>query len=528
MSGTGSAGNRRPGLRLAAARVSRVGPSLAAALALALVRIVAPSAAGLTGGAASAHGETVESQPAPGAVLDRAPAEVELRFTAALGEGSAIEVLDAGFQAVEAGETRIDPTDPERMRVSLPPLPPGDYTVQWLAVDARDRHRTQGSYAFTLRPAGGGLPGPGAGLGSALGYGLGALVLILLLALGPILRRRARSGAPSGLGWRRLRLVCLLPGLILGACRFESPTPAVETVREARAWPLDPSAETTRDAEGLAAEGSAGPEAEDAGEPAAAGLQVVIASTDLAQGRERFAFGLLDGAGELLPGATVQLHWFFLAGQGAEPAGEAEAIWYPSTLPGAGLYVASADFDRPGVWGAEFEIRLPDGSRPAPQRLRFPVSQVPASPGLGEPAPPTENRTLADGLDIAALTSDPAPDPDLYRMTVDAAAASGRPTVLVFATPAFCQTRLCGPVVDEIKALKADYGDRANFIHIEVYQRFEPLEFADEMADWGLSTEPWVFVLDHEGRVAARLEGSVTRAELEPILAGLLGESPPG
>ena len=524
MSGTGPAGNRRPGLRFAASRVLPVALSLALSVALTIANLASDEV--------SAHGETVESRPAPGAVLEIAPAEVELRLTAALGEGSAIQVLDAGFQRVEAGETRLDPVDPERMRVPLPPLPAGDYTVQWMAVDAEDGHRTQGSYAFTLQPAVGGPPGPGIGLGAGLGYGLGALVLILLLALGPIRRRRmARAGLPSGRRWGRFSLACLLPGLILVACRFEAPSPAAETALDAPAWPLDPSAAPGRDADVVATEGvvegATGTEAGAAAvDPAAVGLQVAIASTDLALGRERFAFGLLDGAGELLPGATVHLRWFFLAGQGAEPAGEAEATWYPSTLSGAGLYVALADFDRPGVWGAELEIQLPDGSRPAPQRLRFPVSQIPAAPALGELAPPTDNRTLADVTDITALTSDPAPDPDLYRMTVDAAAASGRPTVLAFATPAFCQTRLCGPVIDEIKALKADYGDRANFIHIEVYQRFEPLEFADEMADWGLSTEPWVFVLDREGRVAARLEGSVTRAELEPILAGLLAEAP--
>jgi hypothetical protein len=73
--------------------------------------------------------------------------------------------------------------------------------------------------------------------------------------------------------------------------------------------------------------------------------------------------------------------------------------------------------------------------------------------------------------------------------------------------------------MDEVKALKARWGDRFNFIHVEVYQSFDPLVYADAMAAWGLATEPWVFVLDADGRVAERLEGSATAAEIEPILA---------
>ncbi len=263
----------------------------------------------------------------------------------------------------------------------------------------------------------------------------------------------------------------------------------------------------------------------------AAGLQVVIASTDLAVGRERVALGILDGSGAILPDARVGIRWFFLDGEEARPAGESEAIWYPSSLPGAGLYVTWFDFDRAGVWGAEIQIGLPESSGlaedPPPQRIRFPVSLESAAPALGEPAPATRGRSLQTEADIGALTSDPDPDPDLYRLTVDEAVHSGRPTVLVFATPGFCQTRICGPVLEEIKALKADWQDRVDFVHVEVYQDFEPLTFADAMEDWGLSTEPWVFVIDAEGRVAARLEGSSTRAELEPILTRVVaGEQP--
>lgn len=262
-------------------------------------------------------------------------------------------------------------------------------------------------------------------------------------------------------------------------------------------------------------------------------LQVAIASSDLAVGQERFAFALLDENGGLIPEATVSLSFFKLEGEIAEPAGDAEARFFPSKLEEAGLYVVYVEFDRAGMWGAEIRASLADGSQPSPQRVRFNVAQIPAGPAVGEKAPRSENRTIA-GLDpdsteafevLAEITSDPNPDPELYALSVAEAVETGRPSAVLFATPAYCQSRICGPVMDEFKDLKAEFGDRINFLHIEVVADFETGGYVPEMQEWGLATEPWVFVLDPEGRVAARLEGSATQAEIAPILAGLL-ESP--
>jgi hypothetical protein len=258
-------------------------------------------------------------------------------------------------------------------------------------------------------------------------------------------------------------------------------------------------------------------------EAAAGAIQVALVNSDLAVGPERFAFAILDAAGALIADADVEVTFFRLDGETADPVSTGRATFYPAVLEPAGLYVVHADFDSAGPWGAEIEPTLPDGSQPTPQRVRFEVAEDPAAPAVGERPPPTANRTLDDVDDIAALTSDPQPDPDLYRLTVDEAAASGRPTVVVFATPAYCQSQICGPVLDEVKHVKAAWGDRVNFIHIEVYQDFEALTLADEMAAWGLKTEPWVFVLDAEGRVAERMEASVTAAELEPVLERVAG-----
>lgn len=259
---------------------------------------------------------------------------------------------------------------------------------------------------------------------------------------------------------------------------------------------------------------------------AARPVQIALASTDLAVGRERFAFSILTPSGSLIQYAAASITFLDLDGANATPIATAVATYYPARLEAAGLYVAQVTFSKPGPWGAEITANLVDGHQILPQRVRFQVQANPKAVGTGALPPPTANRTLATQPDIHQLSSDPSPDTDFYRLTVDEAAASGKPTVIVFATPGHCSSRICGPVLDEVKAVKAAMGDTVNFIHIEVYEQFDPLVPAGEMATWGLTTEPWVYVLGADGRVAERLEGSVTAAELGPILRRMIEPAP--
>jgi len=99
-----------------------------------------------------------------------------------------------------------------------------------------------------------------------------------------------------------------------------------------------------------------------------------------------------------------------------------------------------------------------------------------------------------------------------------------KPTVLLFATPQLCQSRVCGPVVDVAEQLKRTYGDRVQFIHQEV--------FVDNTVDKGLRpplrafalrTEPWLFAVDARGRIATRLEGSFGFDAMERAIKSALG-----
>jgi hypothetical protein len=87
------------------------------------------------------------------------------------------------------------------------------------------------------------------------------------------------------------------------------------------------------------------------------------------------------------------------------------------------------------------------------------------------------------------------------------------PFVLAFATPKFCASRTCGPTVDVVDEVRRETGVRA--IHVEVYEDNDPDKGVNRwMEEWKLPTEPWVFVIDEAGRIAAKFEGSVSVDEL--------------
>ena len=121
----------------------------------------------------------------------------------------------------------------------------------------------------------------------------------------------------------------------------------------------------------------------------------------------------------------------------------------------------------------------------------------------------------------------PDPDPDLYAKTIAEALDEGIPLVVSFATPAYCKTATCGPQLDTLKQLKTTHSERVNFIHVEVYDNppeiresgISVAKLSPTLAEWGLPTEPWTFVIDAEGIVRAKYEGSSALRSWKRLLA---------
>lgn len=237
----------------------------------------------------------------------------------------------------------------------------------------------------------------------------------------------------------------------------------------------------------------------------------LITTAELSVGSNRFAFGLLK-AQALLDGADVLVRVYDIDVTEARLAAEIEAPYYlvqavkraqavhrhadgKRHVHGAdtdvrGLYVTSLTFARPGPWGVELLVREADQ---APEAVRFTVMVLgaPQTPAVGLPAPHGRRE-------------------------------DGRPQLIVFATPQFCATRMCGPVLDVVETLRPAYGKRIVFTHQEIWDDFASQQTYPAVAQWGLRTEPWIFVVDGNGIVRGRFEGLVTVRELEAAVQQVL------
>lgn len=254
-----------------------------------------------------------------------------------------------------------------------------------------------------------------------------------------------------------------------------------------------------------------------------ADLTPVLASSELALGRNRFAIGLIDPQNQPITSGQVHLEFFKLNGQTAEKRSEADADFRALELQNRGIWVAGANFDATGPWGAQVTL-TPDGAAAKVARLNFQVRDKFSAPGYGDPAPRSLSLTMQDvGGDASKLCTH-QPACGLHDVSIaDALQSAAKPLVVAFATPAFCTSALCGPELDTILTLRDAYAGRVNFIHVEIYQYpFEQQHTAKTVDEWHLPSEPWVFMVDRDGVVRDRFEGSAPRLEIEPSVQALV------
>jgi len=246
-------------------------------------------------------------------------------------------------------------------------------------------------------------------------------------------------------------------------------------------------------------------------------IKLGLATSVYTPGSNRLAFGMLDQANAFVYGKTAvylartpdgrALGPFpapadplvveppFRSRGAADPSGEIAAIYNAQVdLPRAGRwYVLGVTRSQGKIFGASSVIEA------------TPTDPIPA---VGEQAPRVQTETLASaGGDIESIDTRVPPsgmhEADFREVLGE------KPVALLFATPRLCQTRVCGPVVDIAAQMKREYGDRMEFIHQEVYVDNDVAKgLRPPLKAFELSTEPWLFTIDAEGRVAARLEGS--------------------
>jgi hypothetical protein len=237
-----------------------------------------------------------------------------------------------------------------------------------------------------------------------------------------------------------------------------------------------------------------------------------IVSMDLYASPEpqRFAFALLAKEGY----ASGKPARVAIAPPGRSPTTFVPAVARAKGLPDfRGVYTVMAKLDRAGIWRGVLDY---EGKQ---TRFVFQVAAKPASPIAGGPAPRAASPTTLDPMGVHPICTR-VPVCPLHTKSLKSIVGQGRPVAVMFATPARCQTRYCGPVLDTMLPLVKHY-EQIDFVHVEIYKNNETTDVIPTVAAWGLGGEPWLFGIDGKGIVTARLDGAFDGTEMQALLDDL-------
>jgi len=249
-------------------------------------------------------------------------------------------------------------------------------------------------------------------------------------------------------------------------------------------------------------------------------------------GENRYPFGVFTKANEQVDDADVALYFAKEEGKGPVigplPA-QVTSLEVKAAYRAAGedpdqaknVYVVpKVDFNRKGPWVAIAMLKGKDGLEAS--RVPSPVVGGAKVPQVGEKAPLIHTPTASDvGGDLSKIDTR-VPHDQMHE--VDYADVYGKePIVLVFATPALCQSRVCGPVVDVAQQVVDEYKDKADFIHMEVYNDNDISQgIRPQLQTYHLPTEPWTFLIDRNGVIRDRIEGAYGVPELEAAMKSIV------
>ena len=252
--------------------------------------------------------------------------------------------------------------------------------------------------------------------------------------------------------------------------------------------------------------------------------RLAMAVTDVSVGKNRMAFGIIRSKDGPVFGDNVTLTTYYLDGDSGDiPQETLKATFRQWPVNQGGVYTTEADFPFPGKWGLIAKIQEGPQSYSASGYIE--VKSKFSAPKVGDHSPMSQTKTISNKIDIESITSDPNPYLPIYDLSIAEAVSSGMPSVIVFATPAFCKTSTCGPQVDAIKALHRNMSKSINFIHVEIFDNPSEIKgdmgravISPEVSEWNLPSEPWTFVVNPEGIITNRFEGFTTKEEIQESL----------
>jgi hypothetical protein len=244
-------------------------------------------------------------------------------------------------------------------------------------------------------------------------------------------------------------------------------------------------------------------------------LSALLLASDLyaSPDPQRIAFALADG-GDFASGPPAKLAF---GAQGRSLGRPVGTELHTRGLPRRrGIYTADVTLPQAGAYLGVVEV-----SGRGDASLAFQVQETAKAPVPGQPAPRAVSPTVADPLGVDPLCTRNPPCP-LHETSLDTLIGAGKPVAVMLATPARCESRYCGPVLDDLLTLVDEYRDRVAVVHVEIYKSLEGSDLVPTVEAWGIQTEPWLFGVDASGNIAARLDGAFGHDEQRRLLQELV------
>ena len=139
-----------------------------------------------------------------------------------------------------------------------------------------------------------------------------------------------------------------------------------------------------------------------------------------------------------------------------------------------------------------------------------------AKVGVGDLVPRSNNRTVADPASWHQVSTMDT-KVDLYRWEIADLLDRGKPFLVVFGTPQHCT--MCVDQIVRVQIMQEKHGDRFAFIHVDGYKDNAV------WVEWGVTGEPWTFMIDGQGKVRSVFPGQTEIALLEGEMQRLLKDA---
>lgn len=248
-------------------------------------------------------------------------------------------------------------------------------------------------------------------------------------------------------------------------------------------------------------------------------LNVLLASFQPLVGpNQRVAFAVLDGEKPLRNATEVDVSFSLAAKNDFSKTISAQL--HESGIEARPFFVATPALDTAGPWvmRVKHKGRQSDAALQVfdPATLEIPV---PGQPMISTPTPtPSDSR----GVDPICTRDPVCPWHDV---SLDDALKEDKPVVVLFATPALCQSSTCGPVLDILLKAAPEFADKVRFVHVEIFTDMTGKTLAPAVKAYHLENEPFLFLADRQGIVQDRIDGPLDLDDARSYLRRLVALS---